>query len=83
MPNHVGQCCVCDNEATWQVTRRGDVATSWACGDHLASVCDDLQRDFEVTELVVKLYQKSVEWSQLNYRLNKIAGVPDSRHPQL
>jgi hypothetical protein len=48
-------CCeVCDNAAPrWNLTRRGDVVTSWACDAHLAEVASRLQRDREVTELVV------------------------------
>lgn len=78
---HIGYCYGCNIEAIWSVTRIGDVATGWACNNHLAEVCDHFQRDFEVTELKVELYQKAVEWGQLNTALNKIAGVPGIKFP--
>ncbi len=78
---HVGYCYGCNVNAIWQVTRIGDVVTAWACNDHLGEVCDHYQRDFEVTELKVVLYQKAVEWGQLNTALNRIAGVPDIKYP--
>jgi hypothetical protein len=39
--------------------RRGDVVVSWACDDHLVIVCERLQRDFEVTELIVRDSRKA------------------------
>jgi hypothetical protein len=78
---HIGRCYGCDIEAKWVITRLGDVATGWACDDHLSAVSEDLQRDFEVTELKVQLWEKSVEWNQMAHSLNKIAGVPDVKHP--
>ncbi|MDT0353962.1 hypothetical protein [Pseudonocardia charpentierae] len=56
----------------WQVTRRGDGAVCWACPQHLAAVCDEMQRDDEVTELVVVLIAKLVEWLQLGAHLEDI-----------
>jgi hypothetical protein len=48
-------CCeVCDaTDPHWYIMRRGDVVISWACDPHLAEVCTRLQRDREVTELIV------------------------------
>ena len=48
-------CCeVCDAaDPHWHIMRRGDVIVSWACDDHLAEVCERLQRDHEVTALIV------------------------------
>jgi hypothetical protein len=48
-------CCeVCDaDDPRWHIMRRGDVVVSWACDSHLAGVCEGLQRDHEVTELIV------------------------------
>ena len=56
-------CCeVCDvTDPHWTIMRRGDVVTSWACDDHLAVVCGRLQRDFEVTELIVRDSRKARE----------------------
>ena len=55
------------------VTRRGDGVVSWACPQHLAAVCDGMQRDDEVTELVVVLVAKLLEWLRLGARLEGIA----------
>jgi len=48
-------CCeVCDGtDPHWYIMRRGDVVVSWACDAHLSRVCERLQRDREVTELIV------------------------------
>lgn len=64
-------CCeVCDSDdPTWRITRRGDVVTSWACDTHLPVVCDRLQRDWEITELVVVHQRKQREWSDINRTL--------------
>jgi hypothetical protein len=72
-------CGVCGVGATWRITRRGDNVVGWACPNHLAPVCDQLQRDDEVTELVVVLIAKLTEWAQLRARLDDIADKPDSR----
>jgi len=58
-------CTVCDTRGTWQVMRRGDVITEWACNEHLAAIADGMQRDFEVTELVVKHLAKAHEWGEI------------------
>lgn len=69
-------CCeTCDDkDPHWQILRRGDVVLTWACDDHLAAACEALQRDHEVTELVVKDYRKNVEWTGITRSLNAIAG---------
>lgn len=56
-------CCeICDtDDPHWTIMRRGDVAVSWACDGHLAEVCERLQRDHEVTELIVQDYRKARE----------------------
>lgn len=56
-------CCeVCDTtDPHWTMMRRGDVVVSWACDSHLATVCERLQRDFEVTELIVTDRRKARE----------------------
>jgi hypothetical protein len=56
------------------VVRRGDVVVTWACGDHLSDQCARLQRDHEVTELVITDYRKAVEWAGISRSLNRIAG---------
>jgi hypothetical protein len=51
-------CVECGAGAAWRVTRRGDGAVSWACPQHLPAVCDGMQRDDEINELVVILVAK-------------------------
>jgi hypothetical protein len=56
------RCEICSaREPHWTVLRRGDVAVTWACDEHLAVACGNLQRDFEVTELVVTDYPRACE----------------------
>lgn len=65
-------CCeVCSGtNPKWTIVRRGDVVVSWACDMHLAIVCERLQRDFEVTELVItNLQAKAVEVAEINRRI--------------
>lgn len=57
----------------WMITRKGDVVTSWACDLHLATVCERLQRDFEVSELVLIHFRKAREWSDIDRTLRGIA----------
>src|SRR6202044_2908667 len=59
------RCETCDVDPHWQVMRAGDVAVTWACDDHLAGVCDRMQRDFEVSELIVKHFAKASEWAAI------------------
>lgn len=60
---HRAYCCeVCDNaDPHWHLMRRGDVVVSWACDSHLSEVCERLQRDHEVTTLLVTDYRKARE----------------------
>jgi len=76
-------CCeVCDTaDPHWSITRRGDVATTWACDDHLASACAGLQRGGEVTELVVADSRKAVEWAAIHRSLERIAQEPGGSPP--
>lgn len=67
------RCEVCQREPVWSITRRGDVVVSWACATHLTEVCHRLQRAFEVTELIVKHFAKSVEWAGIAADLESIA----------
>lgn len=71
----VAYCCeVCAAaEPHWNITRIGDVVTTWACDPHLAQVCDRLQRDHEVTELVVVDSRKSREWAGISRLLEQVA----------
>ena len=67
-------CEVCDTDRpTWTVTRRGDAVVSWACDPHLAEVAHRLQRDWEVTELVVRLAPKVWEWHEIGRTLDDVA----------
>ncbi len=66
-PWHVSyafRCEVCDADPHWRVTRVGDVVLAWACDEHLAVACERLQRDFEVTKLVVQDSRKMRERAQ-------------------
>lgn len=71
-PGAAYRCLICGNEPLWSITRRGDVAMTWADPEHLSAVCERLQRDHEVTELVVKLMPKAHEWAQMGERLRQI-----------
>lgn len=47
-------CEVCHSDPMWRIDRRGDAVVSWACDDDVYTVLHNLQRDWEVTELVVR-----------------------------
>ena len=63
--SYAGLCQVCNSDPIWRVERRGDAAVSWACNDDLIFVCQDLQRDWEITELVVTNAVKIREWNEI------------------
>ena len=67
------RCEVCDGLPLWRLTRIGDVATTWACADHVSVALDRLQRDHEVTEVSVRHAPKAAEWSSIGHRLNTVA----------
>lgn len=46
-------CQICDGEARWYLLRRGDAQVSWGCNEHLAQVCESMQRERERTEVIV------------------------------
>jgi hypothetical protein len=58
----------------WRIERRGDAVVTWSCDAHLAEECKTMQRDFEVSELVVTLAAKQAEWNELGSQLDAIAG---------
>lgn len=66
-------CCeVCDDaDPHWNLTRRGDVVTSWACDADLAAVADRMQRDHEVTKLVVRDTRKARGWAGIGRALGE------------
>lgn len=69
-----GCCEACDGtDPHWILERRGDVVVSWACDGHLARVAEGMQRDSEVTELIVCDYRKACEWAAISRALGKIA----------
>jgi hypothetical protein len=74
----LANCCeVCDDaDPHWNVTRVGDVVTTWACDAHLAQAVGGLQRDHEVTELVVRDFRKEREWAGIGRALDRIADEP-------
>lgn len=53
--------------------RTGDVVTTWARDDHLAVICERLQRGDEITELTVRDSRKAREWAGIGKALDKIA----------
>lgn len=63
----------------WEVLRKGDVVVTWACDDHLAAECEGLQRDHEVTELIVTDYPKALEWAAIGRALGRIAANSKSK----
>jgi hypothetical protein len=63
---------VCQGEAVWSLLRRGDAVVSWACDGDVAAVCHRLQRDWEVTELVVVHFGKRVEWAEIGQSLRDV-----------
>lgn len=67
------RCGECDGQALWRLTRRGDVAVDWACSEHFSVVALDLQRDHEVTELVVVHAPKAREWAGIQRSLADVA----------
>lgn len=74
--NPAFRCHGCHGDPDWSLLRRGDVVIDWACHAHLAAVCASLQRDHEITELVVKDYRKATEWGSIGRSLNTIAEGP-------
>lgn len=48
-------CCeICSgSNPRWCLMRRGDAAVSWACDDHLVYVVKAMQREHEVTALII------------------------------
>lgn len=70
----VAYACQVDNgEAVWQLTRIGDVATTWSCDEHLPDVLRDLQRDWEITQVAVKDLRKINEQYEIRRALDRIA----------
>lgn len=62
-------CSNCDADGMWRAERRGDVVTCWACPTCLSQVCTDLQRDHEVTELIITHAAKAAEWTAISRTL--------------
>jgi hypothetical protein len=55
----------------WRLDRRGDAVVSWACPADLSTVLDRLQRDWEVTEVVVRHSPKAREWAEIGTTLSE------------
>lgn len=49
------RCQMCGHVPQWRLDRRGDAVVSWACADHLSDEIVNLQRDWENTEVVVRM----------------------------
>lgn len=74
------RCAECDGEALWSIERVGDVAHTWACEQHFTKVALYMQRDHEVTELIVVCHPRAVEWSEIQQSLDAIANENKTRH---
>jgi hypothetical protein len=55
MTHPAHRCPMCGHVPQFRLERRGDAVVSWACAGHLADECVNLQRDWETTEIVVRL----------------------------
>lgn len=66
-------CEVCHADPLWRLVRRGDAVVSWACDEDLYTVCHRLQRDWEVTELVITHSAKLREWVEISQTLDAVA----------
>ena len=68
------RCEVCNTDLPrWRIERRGDAVVSWSCNQHLAEICLRLQRDHEITELVVSDSVKRSEWAEIDQSLRRAA----------
>jgi hypothetical protein len=67
------RCGQCDGEPAWSIFRVGDAVVSWACDPHLAAECASLQRDWDVTELRVRLWSKQIESVEIGQALERVA----------
>ncbi len=74
------RCAECDHAAFWTIARKGDAAISWSCSDHFSTVALHMQRDHEITELVVKHTSKSLEWAEINASLRDVLNEGKIRH---
>ncbi len=77
---YAGKCVECDGDPLWRITRRGDVATTWACEPHFTLVALELQRDHEITELVVIHSPKAREWVEIASSLEAVINEGKQRH---
>ena len=64
----------------WTMERRGDVAVSWACELHFNEVALGMQRDHEITELMVRHSPKAKEWAEISRTLDAVANEGRNRH---
>lgn len=60
-------------EPRWVIMRQGDAVITWACDADLAAACDGLQRDGEVTGLIVICSPKAREWAEISKMLGVAA----------
>ena len=68
-----GCCEVCGvPDPNWRVLRRGDAVVSWGCDDDVYAVLHRLQRDWEITELVVTNAAKQREWNTIKADLDAV-----------
>jgi len=72
------RCEVCDAEPLWTIVRVGDVVSTWACGEHMSDICLRLQRDREITKLLVWHAPKAHEWAEIGRSLAAVAAEEDT-----
>lgn len=72
-------CCeICDAaDPHWVIERRGDAVITWSCDDDLSAVVAGLQRDHEVTAVIVADSRKAREWAGIGRALERIAVTGD------
>jgi hypothetical protein len=66
-------CAICDGEPMWRIERHGDAVISWACAEHLSEEAGRLQRDWEITQLSIRLCSKLREWAEVGTMLEETA----------
>lgn len=66
------RCQICEGDPAWTIVRRGDVVVSWSCSVDLSDVCYSMQRDHEITELVITDSRKAREWNEISKSLDNV-----------
>ena len=59
--DRANSCSACSGPPRWYLLRRSDAVATWACNQHLDLVLEDLQREWETTEVVVSPFSGNRE----------------------